>query len=323
MKQKYKRWKLYFEKKALAFAQRHPKEIRLIDITKQRMIAAEVGNSSCVVAYYFLLSMFPLVIMLGSAISFIHLSPTEVLPYLKQLFPTDIYQLLEGTIVKLLSTTDRGGLFTVAAVMTFWAASKSVNGLQRAMNKAYGVEKRKNFIIARLFSFSFIIILFFFILFVALAFSIGTFLLTYIHRYIPFDPRFIDLFTTVKWPVTIMMMFLVMLIIYRLVPNAKVCLHQVWRGALFSTVGWLALAQLFGRFAHHLLVRYSSYGMIGTMMVIILWLKLAAIIIVLGGVINAVTTELKEHRIQEGNDSFEQVVEQIKRKTKELKKEES
>ncbi|CAM3972907.1 YihY/virulence factor BrkB family protein [Catellicoccus marimammalium] len=321
MKKEWLRWK----EKGEQWIEQHPKWLQFFLVVRQRIKDAEVGNSSCVVAYYFLLSMFPLIIMLGSAISFMHLDPTEILPYIQELFPGSIYHLLENTIVRLLTVQNKGGIFTVAAIVTFWAASKSVNGLQRAMNKAYGVEERKNFIISRLFSFVFIVFLFFVVLFLIAIFSLGTQLLDYVHQYIHFDERIIYWFTTIKWPVTIVMMFLIMIVVYRLVPNARITFHQVWRGALFSTIGWVILAQLFGRFAHHLLAKYSSYGVIGTMMVIILWLKLAAIVIVFGGIINAVSTEIKYKTITEGNDSLDHLLKQWKQRNKQnrQKKEEA
>lgn len=287
---------------------KNPKVVSFYHVVSTRMVDAEIGTYSSVVAYYLLLSLFPLMISLGSAIGFAHLDPNQVLPYIKELFPSNIYQLLETPIIHIIKDTSDGGLLTVAAIVTFWTASKSINGLQRAMNKVYGVNRRKNFIVSRLFSFGFMFVMFFFLLVLAFIFSIGTQVLNYFQHLFHFDPRLVALFATVKWPITIIVMFLVMLLIYRIVPNAKITFKQVVPGTLFTTICWILLSQLFGRFAHHLVVKYSSYGIIGTMMILMLWLKLTAIVIIVGGVLNAVTTELKEKKIEERSDSIKSTI---------------
>ena len=300
-----------------------PKVKEFIQVVTQRFKEAEIGNSSSVVAYYLLLSLFPLIISLGSAIGVAHLDPNKVLPYVKELFPTNIYHLLEGTIVKIIDNSSSGSLLTVAAVIMIWTASKSINGLQQAMNKVYGVDQRKNFIVSRLFAFGFMFVMFFFLLIIALVFSLGTAILSYGQHLFHFDIKIVNMFATLKWPITIIVMFLVLLLIYRIVPNAKITFHQVIPGAIFSTFSWLLLSQLFGKFAHHLVEKYSSYGIIGTMMIIMIWLKLTAIILVMGGVINAVVTEMKTDTIQERDDSLKETLSQgvqhLKREKKENK----
>lgn len=257
------------------------------------MTDAEMGNSSSVVAYYLLLSIFPLILILGGIIGWLHLNPNEVLPYIKEVFPTEIYSILEGTIMRLLSgQAGSDGIMTFAAVATFWAASKGINGMQRAMNKAYGVDQRQNFVVARLFSFGIMFVIFFLMLLLGVIFSFGTFVLNYFQHVFHFNMRFVELFATLRWPVTIVVMFFFLLVIYRIVPNAKITLKQVIPGAVFSTIGWILLAQVFGRFAHHMTKSYAIYGLVGTMMVIMIWLKFAAMIVVFGGILNAVTTEL-------------------------------
>lgn len=267
-----------------------------IQVVTIRMTEAEIGNSSSVVAYYLLLSMFPLLLILGGIIGMLHLNPQEILPYVKEIFPVEIYAVLEGTITRLVTGQDgSSGIMTFAAIATFWAASKGINGMQRAMNKAYGVDQRQNFVVARLFSFGIMFVIFFLMILLGIAFSLGTFVLNYFQGVFHFNAEIVELFTTLKWPVTIVVMFFFMLIVYRIVPNAKITLKQVIPGSVFATVGWIVLAQVFGRFAHHMSKSYAIYGLVGTMMVIMIWLKFAAIIIVVGGVMNAVITEINSN----------------------------
>ena len=266
----------------------------LIKVVRLRTQEADISDSSSVVAYYLLLSLLPLILMLGSIVTLFDFKAAIILPYLQELFPPDIYKLITKPVTKLLSSQPEGMLFIISALMTIWAVSRGVNGLQRVLNRTYGVEDKYNFIIRRLFSFGMTFIFFVSMFLLEIVISFGNTILEYLQKIWHFDIRFINLFTTLKWPLTLIMMFLIMLIMYTIIPNTKIKLLDAVPGAIFTTIGWILLAQVFGIFAHHLAVKYASYGVIGTMIIIILWLKLAAIIICVGAVVNAVIHDYKQ-----------------------------
>lgn len=265
----------------------------IIRVVSQRTLEADISDSSSVIAYYLLLSLLPLILMLGSIVTLFDFKAQLILPYLQEIFPTGIYQLIMKPAEKLLSSQPEGFLFVISAIITIWAVSRGVNGLQKILNRIYGVEEKYNFIIRRLFNFGMTFVFFVAMILLAIVISFGNTILEYFQRILHFDIKFISLFTTLKWPVTFIMLFIITIIMYTLIPNNKIKLRDAIPGSLFTTIGWIILAQVFGIFAHHLAIKYASYGVIGTMIIVILWLKLAAIIICIGAVINAVIVELK------------------------------
>lgn len=273
-------------------------------MVKTRVVEADISDSSSVIAYYLLLSLLPLILMFGSIISTLQYRANLILPYIKNLIPKDIYQLILPSLNKLFKNQPDGYLFVVATIMTIWAVSRGVNGLQRILNRIYGVDQRYNFILMRLFSFGLTFVFFITMGLLAIVISFGNNILEYLQEVFHFDIKFIHLFMTLKWPITIIAMFLIMCLMYFVIPNAKITLKQVVPGALFTTSGWLILAKVFGIFAHHFAHRYYSYGIIGTLIIVVLWLKIAAIIICIGAVINAVITEWQ-------NDG--QIIEKVKK----------
>ena len=54
-----------------------------------------------------------------------------MLGYLQIAIPPTVFELLEGTIRNLLENSS-GGLLSISAVTTLWAASKSINALSLA-----------------------------------------------------------------------------------------------------------------------------------------------------------------------------------------------
>lgn len=95
--------------------------MRFIETTQSHMVTAEIGNSSVVVAYYLLLSLFPLLIAVGNVLPYLRIDPNSVLPYIAEAIPKDVYKNLEPAIRSLL-TQRSGGLLYVSALAAFCSA---------------------------------------------------------------------------------------------------------------------------------------------------------------------------------------------------------
>ncbi|WP_086350450.1 YihY/virulence factor BrkB family protein [Candidatus Enterococcus clewellii] len=289
---------------------------RFIQTTQDRMIDSEIGNTSVVVAYYLLLSLFPLLIAVGNILPYLRIDPNSVLPYMAEIIPETIFNDLKPAIKSLL-TQSSGSLLSISALATLWSASQSINALQTAMNKAFGVEQRKNFILVRLVSL-FVIVLFLIALGgVVLILGLGQNILDLLEKMVHIPTDFIDTFEALKWPVTALGLFLALSLIYFVVPNVKLKSRSVFPGAIFATVGWLLLSQAFGIYITYFSSRVSGYQIIGSFIVLMLWLNFASTIIVLGGIINAVVEDYLSHgKIEDREGMFRQVIQRVKKKLK-------
>ncbi|BCA85329.1 hypothetical protein EsVE80_08520 [Enterococcus saigonensis] len=264
--------------------------LRLFTIVKNRFQDAAIGNNAVIVAYYLLLSLFPLLIAVGNLLPFLKIDPNSILPYVKDIIPDEVYTFI-GPAIKSLLTQGSGGVLSISALAALWSASKSINGLQTAMNSAYGVNDRKNFIAVRLVSVIVIVLLLVAIVGVTVVLGLGRMLLDGLQPILGFSAQIIDTFQRFKWPLTIVALLVIMMIIYWIVPNAKVKLMTTWPGAVVATIGWMILGQVFGLYAQFFAAKVSGYQIIGSFIVLMLWLNMAATIIILGGITNAIIAE--------------------------------
>ena len=264
--------------------------MRFIETTQKRMNDSEIGTTSVVVAYYLLLSLFPLIIAFGNVLPFLNIDPNTVLTYVREVMPETIYQFI-GPAIKDLLTQSSGGLLSISALAALWSASQSINALQIAMNKAYGVDNRKNFLIVRLVSLVVIVLFMVAIGGVTIVLVLGNLILEAIQQIFQFPLHLIDQFQALKWPVTLVALFVILFLIYLIVPNAQLKLKTILPGTIFATVGWMLLSQVFGIYAKYFASRVSGYQIIGSFIVLMLWLNFAATIVILGGIINAVVQE--------------------------------
>ncbi|WP_086313957.1 membrane protein [Enterococcus sp. 7F3_DIV0205] len=292
------------------------KLMRFIETTQHRMIDSEIGNTSVVVAYYLLLSLFPLLIAVGNLLPYLHIDPNEVLPYIAEAIPKAIFDDLKPAIQSLL-TQRSGGLLSISALAALWSASQSINALQTAMNKAFGVEQRKNFIIVRIMSLLVILLFMIAIVGVVGVLGLGKTILDWLQPILHFSTDFIDTFQALKWPITTLVLLVIMCLIYRVVPNAKLSFRSIIPGAVFATGGWMLLSQAFGLYIKYFSSKIASYQIIGSFIILMLWLNFAATIIILGGIINAVVKEyISNEKIQHRYGLINRLVDKIKEKLK-------
>ncbi|HGC6289258.1 TPA: YihY/virulence factor BrkB family protein, partial [Enterococcus faecium] len=180
---------------------------------------------------------------------------------------------------------------------------------------------RKNFLIVRFFSLIVIVLFMIAISGVTIVLGLGQLILDAIQPIVQIPVNFIDQFQTLKWPITLVALFVIMFLIYLIVPNAQLKLKTIIPGTIFATVGWMLLSQVFSIYARYFATRISGYQIIGSFIVLMLWLNFAATIIILGGIINAVVQEyVTGHQIKKRRDPSRKWFNKLKTKFSHKKK---
>lgn len=286
---------------------------------------ADVTIYAIVVTYYMLLSFFPLLIAVGNILPYLHINEQTVLPYIQDFFPPDIYAVLNDTIQDLL-TSSSSSLLSISAIGTIWAISKGINGIQISLNKAYGLEHQKKQIFKRVGSFFMVFLLLIAIVVLLFAMAFGQTILENILPALGLPQSILHTFKTLRWPVTLTILFVVLLWVYYFVHSAKVHFKTIVPGAIFTTVSWMVITQFFSLYVTYFSKRITSYGIIGGFLLFMLWLDVAATLIIVGGVINVTVEkvyyghiEVKQNKISTYVDKKMKNVE-TKFKEKRLKK---
>lgn len=265
--------------------------ITFFKVLFQHLADSDVLNSAVVVAYFLMFALFPMIIMIGNLLPYLKIDPSSVLPYIQGMFPEAVYGIIADTLTRLLKDSN-GGLLSISALGTWWAVSRSINALQKAMNKAYGVRDRQNLILATLVSTGIILLLFLALYVFLTVFAFGQVTLDYLTPIFHLPNSVNSFFAQWKWPFTVIGLFVTMSLIYFLAPNAKVHIRTIFPGAIFTTLGWMGLTELFGYYVKFFTQNLNSYGIIGTVTVLMIWLNVASTIIIIGGVITSTFEEI-------------------------------
>lgn len=273
------------------------KEIAII--VKERFKEADVANTSVLIAFYMLLSIFPIAIGIGNILPLLKIDPISVTPYLSAILPESIEPILVPIIEDLL-TQSSGGVFIISILILLWSASRGVSQIERGINMAYGLAGSQNGIVRRIVSVFVLIVICAFVIGAVLIFSLGGMLLDNLKDIAPIAVKLDGYLRLLKWPVTVALAFATLTIIYKLMPSVKIKFRDAWPGALFAMIGWVALVEGFSiylRFSN-----MSTYGVLSTFIILMIWLVFAGVIILVGAVLNATlyTEKYGKPEIREG-----------------------
>lgn len=244
-------------------------------------------------AFFFLLSLFPLLIFLMTLLPFLNIDESQVFLLIRDYAPDSVYTLLHDTLEDILKNRN-GGLLSVGVLATIWSASKGMNAITKALNRSYYVEESRSFIVARAMSVVFTIALIA-VLVVALILPVfGEQIGSLAFSYFGMENGFIKLWGSLRWILPPLLIFTVFLTLYWVVPNKKIHLTSAVPGALFATTGWIVTSLAFSFYVGNFASYSATYGSIGGIIVLMMWMYFSAIILMLGGQLNAVMTERKQ-----------------------------
>ncbi|MDI2587110.1 YihY/virulence factor BrkB family protein [Psychrobacillus sp. NEAU-3TGS] len=252
----------------------------------------DITGLAAQLAYFFLLSLFPLLIFIVTLLPYLNLDEAQVFRFLENYAPQDVYLLIEDTVSDILLTRN-GGLLSIGIIGTIWSASNGMNAIVKSLNRSYNLDETRPFFIVRGLSvvFTLIMIVLFAVMLVLPVFGqqIGTILFSYFG----FEDGFVKLWNSLRWAITPIIMLIVLTALYWIVPNQKLFLRSVFPGAIFATVGWIIVSLGFSYYVSNFGNYSSTYGSIGGIIVLMLWLYISGIMLLVGGQINAVTQERK------------------------------
>lgn len=252
-----------------------------------RVQRVDISALGAQLAYFFLLSFFPLIIFLVTLLPFLNLQVEQIYSFLATIMPNEIYTMIEGTLKDVL-TNRNGGLLSIGILGTIWSASKGINALMNALNKAYETEGKsgmKDRALSLVFTLALVIVVL-----LALVLPIfGQQIISFITSFIDIKMSFVNLLGVISWVMPPLLIFVVLIGLYWVVPNTdpRLKLRSVWLGAVFATAAWMILTYGFSFYVDNFGNFSATYGSIGGVIMLMLWLYFTGMILIFGGVLNA------------------------------------
>lgn len=255
------------------------------EVSKDRVLAVAAG-----VTFYGLLAVFPAVTAFVSLYGLVADPGTvaEQLSAAEGVLPQGAIEIIRDQIVRITTgnETKLGFAFVIGIGLSAWSANAGVKAVFDALNVAYGEDEKRSFIRLNLTSLTFTLgILVFAVLAIGAVAAIPVIL-----DYLYLGAVAEWLLWLGRWPALIAILMIGLAALYRFGPSRH---DAKWKwvspGAVFASVAWLLASILFSWYVASFEDYNKTYGALGAVIALLMWMWLSATIILVGAELNSET----------------------------------
>ncbi|MDP5274704.1 YihY/virulence factor BrkB family protein [Chengkuizengella axinellae] len=258
----------------------------------------EVNAIAAQLTYYQILSFFPFLIFLITLLSYTTISRQDVLDEITGILPENTDQMILNLITETVSSRSET-LLSLGMIATIWTASRGVMAIIRGINKAYDEAENRHYVVVRGISilYTLYLALVLLVLFIMLVF--GEVIGRQVFSFFELPQYFGTVWGMMQYLIPLVVIFFVFVFLYHSAPNRKLKYKEVFPGAIFTTTGLIVVSLLFSIYINNFGNFAKTYGSIGGVIALLIWMYLINITIILGGEINAALTNLREGKRRE------------------------
>lgn len=271
------------------------KNYEMIKDFYQRFQEHEVPALGAQLTYYLILAFFPFLIFLLTLLSYTPITSEEALNDLSRFLPADAYKVVKEVLRQTLDSS-RQTLLSLGALFTIWASSNGINAVIRGINKAYDENETRPFWKVRGMSIIFTIGLAIVIILAFVLLVLGKLLGQTLVTYLGYSELFVKSWQLYRFLLPLGVMLVVFMFFYRYAPNKKIRFRETIPGAVFSSLGWVVTSWAFSFYVNQFANLARTYGSIGGIIILLLWLYLSSMVILIGGEINATLSFFRKSR---------------------------
>jgi membrane protein len=264
--------------------------LKLTQLGLKKMGEDELSTRSASLSYYFLLALFPMFLFLVSLIG-VFAGPGSqlhetIVTALARLAPGSASDLVH-TVVNQTFQNSSGIKLAAGALGALWAASGGMSAVVTSLNVIYQTDESRPWWEQKLTVVGLTLVLAVLMIIALVLALYGGKLGQLIASHLGLSNVFAVAWKILQWPVMFAAMFLSFSIVYYFAPDLE---ERKWYwvtpGAVAGVILWL-LASLGFRIYLHFFNSYSAtYGSLGAVVILMLWLYISGFAILIGGEVN-------------------------------------
>jgi membrane protein len=247
-----------------------------------------VFNGAAALAFYLTLAIFPAMILIMTVIPYMPIAEVDqaIMDLLGQALPPDAYDLV-AKVVRDVTSDRRGGLLSFSLLATLWAASTGMYAIMQQLNITYGVKEARSLVRGRAVALALSVL---FGVLVIGAFSLvvlGGVIEEWLGNRLGFSDTLVTFFAVFRWVVIVLALLLGFALIYYYGPNVQQEFRFITPGSVFGASLLIIASLAFSFYTSNFADYDATYGSIGAVIVLMLWLYIAGLVILVGSEINA------------------------------------
>ena len=248
------------------------------------MLRPEMAILPGQLAYFFVLAIVPTITLISYEATLLNLSTDVIFDFIGRAFSPDIANML-------LNTTDsnKGGFgFFMVIVVGYFIASNGPASIIITSNTIYG-EKQEGFFRRRLKAIImtfFLVLLFIFMLIVPVFGNKIVELFEFVNLNNSITENVGTVMHFLQGPITWLIMYFFIKILYTMAPNKRVRSKSVGYGALFTSVSWIIITYIYSYYINNLAHYSTFYGGLANLVILMFWIYLLAYAFTIGMALN-------------------------------------
>ncbi len=239
------------------------------------------GNLS----FSFVLALIPTLSLISYGASILNLSVDYLYDFIAKSFSADIAKLILGVNF----SNAMGIHFLITIIIGFYISSNGADSIITASNTIYGIENKswlKRRIKALGMSFLLVALLVFMLIVPVFGNTIIG-LLQEVNLNSNLTSKIIMIFEFFKGPLSWLIMFIIIKIIYAIAPNKKSKNRVINYGAIFTTIGWIIGTKVYSLYVNNYADYSALYGGLASIVVLMIWIYFLAYIFTVGMALNS------------------------------------
>lgn len=236
-------------------------------------------------AFFFVLAIVPTITLISYGASILNLSTDVIFDFIGSAFSQDIASMLLN--VPTSASTSGFGLLLVM-IIGYGIASNGPASIIVTSNTIYG-EKQESFIRRRIKSIvmTFILVLLFIFMLIVPVFGNK---IVELFNYVDINSMVTEkvgiIFGFLKGPITWLIMYFFIKVLYTIAPNKKIKSKTVGYGAVFTSFAWIIITYIYSYYINNIAHYSTFYGGLANIVILMFWIYLLAYAFTIGMALN-------------------------------------
>lgn len=236
-------------------------------------------------SFFTIIAAFPFIMLLMAMIQLIPtITKSNLLQVVTNLVPANLKSLVVN-VIENIYTNSPATVLSVTAIAAIWSASRGMLSIERGLNRVFGQQKKRNYVITRLICAGYTVVFMAICILTLVLLVLGSSIQGFVENHFPVIAEITHYVISFR-TVLLLILTVCFTCLYTYVPEKKQHFKKQLPGAIFSTLGWVAFSFAFSIYFNNFSNFSVMYGSLTAIVLLMLWLYVCICILFLGAEIN-------------------------------------
>jgi membrane protein len=257
-------------------------KVALLKRVGREVMEDEIPGEAAKVAYYAFLALPPAILVSFALLGFFGGSAMAegMNARLQAALPDSAAELVEGFVDQIVNQSAPGP-FSIGLLLALWAASNVFVALGESLNTAYDVGEDRSWVKRRALAVGTMLASVFLMLIASVSLIAGPQIANALNLWGAAELAW----TIIQWPLAFLFVAAAFFLVYYVLPNRdqSACKPMLFKAAMVAAALWLVASAGFRLYIGNFASYSETYGLLGSVIVLLLWLYVTGLVVLVGG----------------------------------------